>query len=142
MDFGCFCFILKASILAWILVSLGKIMGLGCHLFKEVLKCKYFFLILFLDLLSKLSQLRDFLFVFSFWLCWVFIAAHGFSLVAVRGGFSPACLRLLQSSGSRHMGFCSCGCMGLLLHGMRDLLTPGIEPIWHADSFFFWHADS
>ena len=109
-------------------------MGLGCHLFKEILKCKYFFLILFLDLLSKLSQLRDFLSVFSFWLCWVFVAAHGFSLVAVRWGFSLACLPLLQSSGSRHMGFCSCGCMGLLLHGMRDLLTPGIELIGHADS--------
>ena len=107
---------------------------LGCHLFQEILKCKYFFLILFLDLLSKLSQLRDLFICFQFWLCWVFVAAHGLSLVAVRGGFSLGCLLLLQSSGSRHMDFCSCGCMGLLLHGMWDLLTPGIEPIWHAYS--------
>ena len=31
-----------------------------------------------------------------FWLCWVFIAAHGFSLVAMSGGYSlVAVLRLL-----------------------------------------------
>ena len=57
------------------------------------------------------------LFFFFFWLCWVFVAARGLSLVAVnRGysllpcvGFSLRWLLLLQSTGSRHVGFSSCG---------------------------------
>ena len=52
-----------------------------------------------------------------FWLCWVFVAVSGISLVAVSGGysslrfagFSLQWLLLLQSTGSRHMGFSSCG---------------------------------
>ena len=52
-----------------------------------------------------------------FWLCWVFVAARGLSLVAASGGYSSLrcagfSLRwrlLLQSTGSRHTGFSSCG---------------------------------
>ena len=52
-----------------------------------------------------------------FWLCWVFVAVCGLSLVAAsRGysslwcaGFSLRWLLLLWSTGSRHMGFSSCG---------------------------------
>ena len=52
-----------------------------------------------------------------FWLHWVFIAVRGFSLVALSGGcsslqcagFSLQWLLLLQSTGSRHVGFSSCG---------------------------------
>ena len=48
---------------------------------------------------------------------WVFVVAHGLSLAAVsRGysslrcaGFSLQWLLLLQSTGSRHVGFSSCG---------------------------------
>ena len=47
-----------------------------------------------------------------FWLCWVFVAAHGLSLVVVSGGysslwcvgFSLQWLLLLQSMGSRCAG--------------------------------------
>ena len=47
-----------------------------------------------------------------FWLCWVFVAVHGLSLVAVSGGysslwfmgFSLQWLLLLRSTGSRRMG--------------------------------------
>ena len=54
---------------------------------------------------------------FYFWLHWVFVAACGLSLVAVRGGysllqctgFSLPWLLLLQSMGSRCTGFSSCG---------------------------------
>ena len=54
---------------------------------------------------------------FSFWLCWVFIAVHGLSLVAASRvysslrceRFSLQWLLLLQSTGSRHVGFSSCG---------------------------------
>ena len=52
-----------------------------------------------------------------FWLHWVFVAVRGLSLGAVnRGysslrctGFSLRRLLLLQSTGSRHAGFSSCG---------------------------------
>ena len=56
-----------------------------------------------------------------FWLRWVFVAARGLSLVAVSGGYSSLrCagfslwwLLLLQSTGSRHVGFSSCGSWAL-----------------------------
>ena len=52
-----------------------------------------------------------------FWLHWVFVAEHGLSLVVVSGGysslwcagFSLQWLLLLRSTGSRHVGFSSCG---------------------------------
>ena len=54
---------------------------------------------------------------FYFWLHWVFVAACGLSLVAASGvssslrcaGFSLQWLLLLQSMGSRHADFSSCG---------------------------------
>ena len=57
-----------------------------------------------------------YVFIYLFWLCWVFVAAHGLSLVvASRGysslrcmGFSLRWLLLLRSMGSRHVGFSSC----------------------------------
>ena len=56
-----------------------------------------------------------------FWLCWVFVAVHGLSLVVASGdcsslrctGFSSQWLLLLRSTGSRHMGFSSCGSWAL-----------------------------
>ena len=62
--------------------------------------------------------LSFFLYLFIyFWLCWVFVAARGLSLVVVSGGysslwcvaFSLRWLLLLRSTGSRHVGFSSCG---------------------------------
>ena len=55
--------------------------------------------------------------LFYFWLCWVFIAVRGLSLVAASGGysllqcvgFSLQWLLLLQSTGPRRVGFSSCG---------------------------------
>ena len=52
-----------------------------------------------------------------FWLCWVFVAVRGLSLVAASGGyswlrcvgFSLRWLLLLRSTGSTHAGFSSCG---------------------------------
>ena len=57
------------------------------------------------------------LFFIYFWLCWVFVAACGLSLVVASGGcsslqcmgFSLQWLLLLRSTGSRHVGFSSCG---------------------------------
>ena len=51
------------------------------------------------------------------WLRWVFVAARGLSLAAASGGysslrcagFSLQCLLSLQSTGSRCVGFSSCG---------------------------------
>ena len=75
--------------------------------------------------------------LFYFWLCWVFIAVHGLSLVAVSGGysllqcagFSLWWLLLLQSMGSRCTGLSSCGMQAWLLRGMWDLPGPGLEPV-------------
>ena len=64
--------------------------------------------------------------------CWL-------SLVKVVGGRSSLWyegspsrwLLLLQRTGSRHSGFSSCG-TGLVLGGIWNLLTPGIEPTFSA----------
>ena len=62
---------------------------------------------LFIYLFFKLINL--FLLIY-FWLCWVFLAAHGLSLVAVSGGYSSLWwLLLLRSTGSQCVGFSSCG---------------------------------
>ena len=89
------------------------------------------------------------LFIYLVWLLWVFVAAHGLSLVAASRGYSQ--LRctgfslqghlLLWSTGSRRTGFRSCGSRALerslsscgaqaqLLHDMWDLPGPGLEPM-------------
>ena len=89
--------------------------------------------------------------LFFLWLCWVFIAVWvfsinscgeqgGYSLLQCTG-FSLRWLLLLQSTGSRHLGFISCwvwtlecrlsscGTQALLLLGMWDLPKPGTEPV-------------
>ena len=91
------------------------------------------------------------LFILFIYLClhWGFVAERGLSLVVASGGYSSLwCvsfpllwLLLLQSMGSRHMGFRSCGSRALerrlrscgsraqLLRGMWDLPGPGLEPV-------------
>ena len=72
---------------------------------------------------SCVSLPPTFLIFFLVGLCWVFIAAHGLSLVAAsRGysslrctGFSLQWLLLLQSMGSRRVDFCSCASWALEL---------------------------
>ena len=53
---------------------------------------------------------------------------RGYSLLLC-AGFSLRWLLLLQSMGSRHAGFSSCGTQAQLPHGMWDLLRPGLEPV-------------
>ena len=74
------------------------------------------------DLLQQLGLsffffFNKFIYLFIyFWLCWVFVAARGLSLVAVSGGysslwcmgFSLQWLLSLRSTGSRCAGFSSC----------------------------------
>ena len=67
--------------------------------------------------LSVASIYISFWFFFFFWLCWVFVAVCGLSLVVARGGysslrcvgFSLRWLLLLRSTGSRSAGFSNCG---------------------------------
>ena len=80
------------------------------------------------------------LFIYFFWLRWVFVAAHGLSLVVASGGYlSLQCASfslqwplLLQSTGSRRMGFTSCGSRalerGLSSCGLSCSATCGIFP--------------
>ena len=71
-----------------------------------------------------------------FWLCWVFVAPCGLSLVAASRGYLLRCegfllqwLLLLQSTGSRVHGLGSCSTWAQLLCGMWDLPGSGIEPV-------------
>ena len=72
----------------------------------------------FLNVSVAILFLFIYLFIYYFfWLRWVFVATRGLSLVVVSGGYSslPCAgsslpwLLLLQSTGSRHAGFSSCG---------------------------------
>ena len=75
------------------------------------------------------------LFFFCSWLCWVFVAACGLSLVVGSGGYSSLwCtgfllwgLLLLWSIGYRCMGFSSCGLWALELR-LRCPAARGIFP--------------
>ena len=66
-----------------------------------------------------------------------FGSTRGLSLVVVSGGSSLAVLpgllivvaSLLQSMGSRRMGFSTCGARAWLLRGMWNLPGSGIEPV-------------
>ena len=106
--------------------------------------------------LQSIFFLKEHLFIYLFWLHWVFVAAHGLSLVATSGGYSPLLcagfslwwLLLLRSMGSRRAAFSSCGTRAQqlwltgsraqaqqlwhwaqLLRNMWDLPGPGIEPL-------------
>ena len=89
-----------------------------------------------------------FIFYFYFWLHWVFVAAHGLSLVVLSGGYSLLwCVGFslrwllvaehglqahgLSSCGSRALErrLSSCGARAQLLRGMWDLPRPGLEPV-------------
>ena len=107
-------------------------------------------------IIKQLFQLKKLFYLFYFWLCWVFVAARGLSLVATsRGyplsrcmGFSLQWLLLLQSMGSRRAGFSSCGMQAQqlwlaalerrlsscgaraqLLRCMWDVPGPRLEPV-------------
>ena len=82
------------------------------------------------------SFLKIYLFIY-FWLHWVFIAAHGFSLVAANGsyssqqctGFSLQCVIMPQSTSSTVHGFNSCGTQAQLLRSRWNLSGPGIKQV-------------
>ena len=76
--------------------------------------------------------------MFYFWMCWVFTATYGLSLVVVRGGCSLvstvhailiAWLPLLQSAGPRARGHSSGGAQAQLPHGVWNLPGPETEPV-------------
>ena len=77
-----------------------------------------------------------YLFIY-FWLCWVFTAAHGVSLVVVSGsysllwcvGFSLRWLLLLQSTDSRHADFSSCSTRASVVaaHGLSSCSLRALE---------------
>ena len=100
-----------------------------------------------------------------FWLLWVFVAAHGPSLVAASGGysslwctgFSSQWLLLLRSTGSRRAGFGSCGarasvvvalslqCTGsvVVAHGLSCSAACGIFPDQGSNPCtLHWQVDS
>ena len=102
-----------------------------------------------LPISSSLTFFNKFIYSFiQFWLCWVFIAAPRLSLVVVSGGYSSLqrkgfslwWLLLLQSMGSRHVGFSSCGMQAqqLQLTGSRAQA----QQLWHTGLVALWHVGS
>ena len=98
----------------------------------QPIQCMFFVVVVCLFLIFYL---------FIYWLLWVFVAAHGLSLVAASGGYSSLqCagfslwwLLLLQSTGMQasvvaaHV-LSSCGSRAQLLRGMWDPPRLGLEP--------------
>ena len=101
-----------------------------CKLFQSVkelsslmiplhLACRRREMLIYSIILFYFYKFIYFLFIY-FWLRWVFVAAHGLSLVAASGdysslrcaGFSLQWLLWLRSTGSRCAGFSSCGSAG------------------------------
>ena len=101
---------------------------------------------------KKITRHTLFLFFISlfilfiyFWLCWVFVAARGLSLVVARGaysllrcpGFSLRWLLLLQSMNSRHVGSV------VVVHGLGCSTARGIFPDQGLNPCpLHWQADS
>ena len=63
---------------------------------------------------------RVYIYLFHFWLCWVFVATGGLSLVVAGRGYAHCHGLSLQSTGSRREGFSTCSTWlsscGALLH--------------------------
>ena len=89
-----------------------------------------------------------FIYFIYFWLFWVFVAARGLSLVAASGGysslrcagFSLQWLLSLWSTGSRRVGFSSCGTWAqqLWLTGSRAQA----QQLWHTSPVAPRHVGS
>ena len=109
---------------SWCKIKISKVKRYFAILrecFLKKLQVRFFKIYLFIYLFIYFFFLNLFIFKFILflylWLCWVFIAVRGLSLVAVSGGysslrqagFSLRWLLLLQSTGSRRTGFSSCG---------------------------------
>ena len=79
--------------------------------------CPIFCYNMLLDFKTFLKIYLFFILFIYFWLRWVFVAVRGLSLVVVSWGYSAlqctgfplSWVLLLQSTGSRRMGFSSCG---------------------------------
>ena len=95
------------------------------------------------SIIYSFFKLFIYLFIY-FWLHWVFVAVHGLSLVAASGGYcllrcvgcSLQWLLLLWSTGSRHVGFSSCGtqaqqlwCTGLVAPRHVGSSHTRVEPV-------------
>ena len=101
------------SLLPFFLVSLANVLSILFIFSKSQLLLLLIFAIVFF--ISFFFN-NFYLFIY-FWLCWVFVAACGLSLVEASGGysslrcvgFSLQWLLSLWSTGSRRVGFSSCG---------------------------------
>lgn len=99
-------------------------------------------------------------FFFNFWLCWIFVASQGLSLVAPSRGYSFCCGEQashcrgfsFEEHRPRHGGFSSCSTRAqelrhtsLAARGMQNLPGPGMEAVprhWQADSHPLCHRGS
>ena len=90
------------------------------------------------NLLLSFFKMNELIYYLFFWLRWVFVAVCGLSLVVASGGdyllrcagFSLQWLLLLQSMGSRRMGFSSCGTWASVVVA-RGLSSCGSRALGH-----------
>ena len=90
-----------------------------------------------------------------FWICWVFVAVRGFSLVAASRGYSLlrcAGFSLQRSFSSRSTGFSSCGIRALECAGFSSCVAwaqqlrhvgsrvRGLQQLWHVGSVVVAHG--
>ena len=95
----------------------------------------------YIELLLFLHFILFFYKFIYFWLRWVFVTAHGLSLVAESEGYSLLLcvgfllrwLLLLQSTGSRLAGFSSCGTRAQQLWRMGFVAPRHMESSWTRD---------
>ena len=99
----------------------------------------FFFQIIILYVLDSCQTVlqKSFFKIIDFWLCWVFVALQGLSLVGDRGLLTVVAslveLRLQQLWHASSVGL-ACGAwqlllVGLFAPGMWNLPGPGIEPV-------------
>ena len=135
----------KVLQISFFTMACEALLGLVSLLYSVLITLVFPSLFAMLPLLLLLFFINLFIY---FWLCWVFVAACGLSLVVASGGYSSLwCagfslwwLHLLQSMGSRCMGFSSCGrrAQYLWLAGFRaqaqQLWCMGLVALWHVGS--------
>ena len=142
---------MKCELSFFIIIFNWSIIDLQCHVsFRCTAKWFSFIYIIYIYTHTYIL----FFFLLFFWLRWVFVTAHGLSLVAASrgcsslrasrcGGFSCCRARALGTRApvvaAHGLSSCglwaldhrlsSCGAWALLLHGMWDIPGPGLEPM-------------
>ena len=72
---------------------------------------------------------RNCVFFFNFWLCWIFVAVHGLSLVVLSEGYSRVVVRRFLAQWLFLFWSTRSGA-----HGLQLLQLAGLVALWHVGS--------